>query len=402
MRASVVHEIRAKAASTGNQSSNENQNYNSQEMIANLAGGIAHQFNNALVGITGSIELLKMDMSDGEKIDCHFDRIEASVERMTSLTNQLLAYAQGGKYHPRKISLNHLIDETLFQIRRNFHHHIMIETDLQKSIERVVVDENQLKMVISALVINAAEAISENGRIKIKTESELVCLHDNGAEKQSLVHLFVEDNGQGMNESVRQRVFEPFFSTKMKGRGLGMAAVHGIVLNHGGRIRVDSEVDAGTKIQVTLPGIIEDHIEEIQKDGSKPSGISQTVLIIEDEEMVMDVLLAFLKKYGYRVLIAKTGQEAINIAEMHRNQIDLALLDIELPDMGGNIVYQYLLKACPDIKVVVCSGYSVGGPVQEVLESGAQGFIQKPFSHSSLSQTLKEIIKENPPSRVSA
>jgi len=393
MRASAVHEIRTRSAGAGNQSLNMNQNHCSQEMVANLAGGIAHQFNNALVGITGSIELLKMDMSDGERIDCHFDRIEASVKKMTSLTNQLLAYAQGGKYHPRKISLNHLIEETIFQVRRNFNNNIKIETDLQKPIERVIVDENQLKMVISALVTNAAEAINETGQIKIKTVSEQVCIHDNGTEKQSFIHMIVEDNGQGMSESVKQRVFEPFFSTKMKGRGLGMAAVYGIVLNHGGCIRVDSEADVGTRIHITLPGIIEDHIEDIRKDDLKPFGISQTVLIIEDEEMVIDVLMAFLKKFGCKVLMAKTGQEAIDMAGKHSNQIDLALLDIELPDMGGNIVYQHLRKACPDIKVVVCSGYSVGGPVQEVLESGAQGFIQKPFSYSALSQTLNEIIK---------
>ena len=207
MRASAVHEISASMANTRNQSSNENQNHNSREMVANLAGGIAHQFNNALVGITGSIELLKMDMDDGKKIDCHFDRIEASIERMTSLTNQLLAYAQGGKYHPRKVSLNQLIEETLFQIRRNFHHYIKIETELQKPIERVVVDENQLKMVISALVTNAAEAINENGQIKIKTESEQVCLHDNGAEKQSLIHLFVESIFMSASQD-RQRLLE--------------------------------------------------------------------------------------------------------------------------------------------------------------------------------------------------
>lgn len=401
MRASAVHEISAIDADTGNRSLNNNQNHCSQEMVTNLAGGIAHQFNNALVGITGSVELLRMDMSDGEKIARHFDRIEASVKRMTSLTNQLLAYAQGGKYHPRKVSLNHLIDETLFQVRRHLNNHITIETDLQKPIDRVIVDENQMKMVISALVTNAAEAISETGQIKVKTKSEQVCINDTGTEKQSLVHLIVEDNGQGMNEAVKQRVFEPFFSTKMKGRGLGMAAVHGIVLNHGGWISIDSEADMGTKIHITLPGIMEDHIEDVRKDDLKPFEIFQTILIIEDEETVMDVLLAFLKKSGYRVLMARTGQEAIDIANKHGSQIDLALLDIELPDMGGNIVYQHLLEICPDIKVVVCSGYSIGGPVQEVLESGAQGFIQKPFSYSALSQILNDIIKESQPSRLS-
>lgn len=400
MRAPAVHEMGTNVCRAPKKSTKLSPSNCSQEMVKNLAGGIAHQFNNALVGIIGSIELLRLDLCDQEKTDRHIDRIESSVTRMTNLTNQLLAYAQGGKYHPRRVSVNQLIDETLLQIKTKLNGNITIETDLQESLERIMADENQLKMVISAIINNAAEAINEGGRIRITTESEQIFGGNSGKEKKALIHMIVEDNGPGMSEPVRQRVFEPFFSTKMKGRGLGMAAVHGIILNHDGWITVDSDEDIGTKVHIILPGISEDC--KVREKGSGRRDFPPTVLVVDDEEVVVDVLLAFLKRLDYRILTARTGQEAIDLAAEYNNAIDLALLDIELPDMSGHIVYQHLIETCPNIKVIVCSGYSVGGPVREVLESGAQAFIQKPFSYSTFSQILDKIMKESRPAMIPA
>jgi CheY-like chemotaxis protein len=243
------------------------------------------------------------------------------------------------------------------------------------------------------MVINAIEAVNENGWIKVRTEFNQVAADPSEKRKIPLIRLIVEDNGQGMSEPVRQRLFEPFFSTKMKGRGLGMAAVYGIVKNHGGWIEAHSKTGVGTTIEVNLPGGIEDQENKEKTSGS--SGLPKTVLVIDDEEMVTDVLLAFLKKLGCRVLTAGTGQEAVEIAGKYKDDIDLALLDIELPDMGGHIVYRHLIQACPGLKVIVCSGYSLEGPVREVLESGGKAFLQKPFSYHTFSKTLNRVMNES-------
>jgi two-component system cell cycle sensor histidine kinase/response regulator CckA len=367
------------------------------EAIATLAGGVAHEFNNALYTITGNIELLDEDYLEDKGIRNYTDPMKASTQRMTRLSNQLLAYARGGKYQPKIISSNDLVEDLLPVIKHIIPSVIGVETDLPQSVFNIEVDLTQMQMVLSAIVKNSVEAIKDKGRLRIivinEDLDEEFVKHHAGLKPGPHICFTVEDNGKGMDKKTRERIFEPFFTTKFQGRGLGMAAAYGIVKNHNGWISVYSELGEGTVVRIYLPAI-EVQIEKAKE--SKPELIKGigTILLIEDEELVMDVSLAMLERLGYSVLAARTGIEGIDIAKVFDGDIDLAILDIGLPDMRGDKVYTHLMKNRPNLKVLVCSGYSIDGPAQEMMDGGAQGFIQKPFSLERLSVKLKEVLKD--------
>jgi len=363
------------------------------ESISTLAGGIAHQFNNALSAISGNIDLIKMDFPTDEKINKYIISMRDSAQRMAQLTDQLLAYARGGKYQAKNISLSDFVRDTLPLVKHNIKPSICIETDLPRDIKSVYTDMTQMQMVMSAILSNSSEAIEDKGRIRVTCRNEEVtdeiAKDLPGLKTGSYVTLMVEDDGKGMDEEIKSRVFEPFFTTKFQGRGLGMAAAYGIVKNHDGWIFIDSELGIGTTVRIYLPPI-EEKVKEAKKPQIELPKGTGTVLVIEDEEMVMDVTCSLLEKLGYRILGAKTGKEAVNIAKTFDGDIDLAILDIVLPDMGGKDIYPLIMEARPNLKVIVCSGYSIDGPAQEILDAGALGFLQKPFSIEVLSEKLKE------------
>ncbi len=382
------------------------------EAIATLAGGIAHEFNNTLVGITGNIDLLQIELPDNENISKYAERMKDSTHRMAHLTNQLLAYARGGKYQPKYMSLSEFVEETLPLIKKTIDPSIHIEMDLPDDILNVEADLTQMQLVVSAVLNNSAEAIEGEGRIRITTNNEEIIeefakTHP-GLKPGPYACLTIEDNGKGMDEETRSRIFEPFFTTKFRGRGLGMAAVYGIVKNHSGWISVDSQLGKGTVVRIYLPAIvplrgtqarraglpgIKIQVEEKERPRIEPTKGEGTILVIEDEDIVINVVLQMLERLGYRILLAKTGKEAINIARSFDGDIDLALLDIVLPDLTGKEAYSRIMEARPNLKVIVCSGYTIDGPPQEVLDIGAQGFIQKPFSYATLSEKLKEVLE---------
>ena len=206
--------------------------------------------------------------------------------------------------------------------------------------------------------------------------------------------LTITDDGKGMDQETRSRMFEPFFTTNAEGRGLGMAAAYGIIKNHDGWISVDSELGQGTIVKIYLP-VVEAPVTVHSKPRPKTELIkgTGTILVIDDEEEVMNVTRAILEKLGYSVLEAKTGQEAIDVVKTFDGDIDLAMLDILLPDMDGNAIYPFLMEARPNLKVMVFSGYSIDGPAQEILNAGAEEFLQKPFAVTDLSEKLKKILE---------
>ena len=374
--------------------------YHSKKMeaIGTLAGGIAHEFNNALTGVVGNMQLLEMALPDNEIVRKHCEAMKGPSHRMAKLTNHLLAYAEGGMYQPKTLSMSDFVKDALPITAADMDPAIHIETDLPRDISPVKADTTQMQMVLSAVLNNAVESIEGEGRIRIETRT--LDLKKEVAEKHPgrvpgpYVCLSVADDGAGMDEKTRSRVFDPFFTTKFQGRGMGMAAAYGIVINHGGWISVDSESGNGTAVEIYLPSI---EAEATEKKAKAPdvkiiTGTG-TILVIEDEEMVMDVLRALLERLGYRILAAKTGKGAIDIAKTFDGQIDLALLDIKLPDMSGDKVYPLIMKERPDLKVMVCSGYAIDGPARAILDAGAQEFIQKPFSLETLSKKLKNALE---------
>ena len=371
------------------------QEVHKMEAIATLAGGIAHEFNNALVGVSGNIELLQMDLPNGENVDKYIERTKDSTRRMVRLTNQLLAYARGGKYQPKIISLNDLVEDTLPLIQHDVDSAIRVETDLPGDISHVEADHTQIQMALSAVLKNAAEAIEGEGRIRIITRDEKIDKEiaeaDPDLKPGSYVSLTIEDDGKGMDQETISRVFDPFFTTKFQGRGMGMAAAHGIIKNHSGWILIDSELGKGTVVRIYLPAVAV-QVKQSKETRSELVAGTGTILVIEDEDVVIDVIGPMLERLGYSMLAAKTGTEAVDIAKTFEGGIDLAILDIVLPDMGGTEVYPLIMEARPDMKVIVCSGYTLDGPAQEILDAGAQDFIQKPFSLNILSEKLKEVL----------
>ena len=370
---------------------------NKLKAINTLAGGIAHQFNNALFGITGNLDLIEMDLPDNADITRYIRQMKGSVDRMTKLTEQLLAYSRGGKYQAKTISLNAFVENVLPLIQHGIDDSIKIETDLLTDVLNINADPVQMQMIFSAILTNASEAIAGEGHIRIRTRAEEIddefVKYHSALKPGYHAYLEVDDNGKGMDNEIRSRIFEPFFTTKSPGRGLGMAAAYGVVKNHNGWISVYSEAGRGTVVRIYLPAI-----EAPAKIPATPKRAlpkdSGTILLVEDEEIVRDVSRALLERLGYRVLAAVNGQEAVNIAKSYDGNIDLALLDIILPDIEGKEVYPQLMEARPNLKVIVCSGYSIDGPARQILDAGAQGFIQKPFNLTALLKKLEEVLKD--------
>jgi PAS domain S-box-containing protein len=368
------------------------------ESIGTLAGGIAHDFNNILMGIQGnaSLMILKTDAAhpNYEKIK----NIETYVESGTELTRQLLGFARRGKYHAIATDLNDVIrkSSTLFGRTKK---EIRIHTDLLENIWTVEVDRGQIEQALLNLYVNAWQAMLQGGDLYLKTENVILDtdFESNQAykvEPGNYIKITVTDTGSGIDDETKQRIFEPFFTTKEMGRGtgLGLASVYGIIKSHGGYINVHSESDLGTTFTIYLPASGKEVQEEKREPAPKVSRGSGTILLIDDEEMIIKVGLELLEELGYKALPARSGQEAVNLYQKDAQKIDLVIMDMIMPGMGGGETFDRLKEINPDIKVLLSSGYSIDGQASKILERGCDGFIQKPFNLNQLSDKILGII----------
>jgi two-component system cell cycle sensor histidine kinase/response regulator CckA len=311
------------------------------------------------------------------------------------LTRQLLGFARGGKYEVIPTDLNRLIKKTteMFSHTRK---EIRIHDKYDDDIRTVNIDQGQIEQVLMNIYVNAWQAMPRGGDIYIQTEN--ITLDENDAQSYGLksgnyVKTSITDTGIGMDETTRQRIFEPFFTTKELGRGtgLGLAAVYGIIANHDGGIRVYSEKGKGTTFIIYLPA----SEKEVPKEKKLPGKIyvgTETVLLVDDEDMVSDIGKRLLERLGYNVLVAGSGKEAIEMYNKNKDKIELVILDMIMPGMGGGEAFERLKTLNPGIKVLLSSGYSMNGQAAEIMALGCKGFIQKPFNMKELSKKVRMIL----------
>ena len=386
----------------------EEQFYQSQKMesIGTLAGGIAHDFNNLLMGIQGNISVMQLEVHTADPLQESIQSIVRCVKSGSQLTNQLLAFARGGKYVVTPSNLNTIVHKTV-EIFGRTKKEVDLHPVFAKDIWAVEVDPGQIEQVLMNLYVNAWQAMPEGGDLYIELEN--VQLDEHYARLKPFnvrpgrfVKLSVTDTGVGMSPETQKRIFEPFFSTKEKGMGtgLGLASAYGIIKNHNGFINCYSELGQGTTFNVYFPvcetpyspeeGASVDELVE-----GVPRG-DETILFVDDDEEIISVGRKILASLGYTVLAADGGQAAIDLFLDQKKRIDLVILDYVMPGMGGREVFDVLKQTKPDVKVLLSSGYSSTDQVAALIEKGCRGFIQKPYDTVKMSRIIRTILDAEP------
>ena len=367
------------------------------ESIGTLAGGIAHNFNNLLMGIQGNASILFLDIDSSHPRHKNLKNIEKLIDNGAKLTAQLIGYAREGKYEVKPTSLNQLVKDTsdTFGMTQK---KITVHQELSEDLHGIEADQGQIEQILLNLYVNAVEAMPGGGNLFLKTMN--VTDKDMSgklykATPGNYVLLTVRDTGIGMDKETRERIFEPFFTTKglASGTGLGLASTYGIVKGHGGYVDVDSEKGKGTTFSIYLPATEEmiKHKNELSDELVKGKG---TVLLVDDEEMVLEVGKELLKHLGYEALLAENGREALGLYKKNQNKIDLVLLDMVMPVMGGGEAFDRMKEINSNVKVLLSSGYSLEGEAKEILKRGCDAFIQKPFKMEQLSQKLRGVLNK--------
>jgi PAS domain S-box-containing protein len=366
------------------------------EAIGTLAGGIAHDFNNILMGIQGNASLLEMRLGPGHPGHEKTKNIEKYVESGTELSRQLLGFARRGKYNVKASDINDLIEKTSSMFART-KKEIRVHPRLDRDAWTVEVDRGQIEQVLLNLYINAWQAMTEGGDLYLSTEN--VNLDENYVRPYKVkagrfVKVTVTDTGVGIAKKDLARIFDPFFTTKEMGRGtgLGLASAYGIIKSHGGHIDVYSEVGRGSTFNFYLPASSQQAAAEPTPEAAVVCKGRETVLLVDDEEMVIDVAGELLKELGYSVIVARCGLEALKIYSDRQSEIDIVVMDMIMPGMGGGETFDRLKQIHSGVKVLLSSGYSINGQASRIMERGCDGFIQKPFNLEQLSMKLREIL----------
>jgi len=367
------------------------------EAIGTLAGGIAHDFNNLLMGIQGHISLMLFDLDSSHPHYETLKKIEEQVKSGANLASQLLAFARRGKYEAKATDLNQIVQRSSGMFERT-RKEIKVFRKYQEKIWPVEVDRNQIEQVLLNLYVNAWQAMQEGGNLYVETQNITLgpdYLKPFAVQPGRYVRISIRDTGAGMDKKTAARIFEPFFTTKEMGRGtgLGLASVYGIIKNHGGFITVYSEVGHGTIFHIYLPAF-EKEVGEEKKPAREILGGKETVLLVDDEETIIEVIEKALLLTGFKVLVARGGEEAVEVFKKNRERIDIVILDMIMPGMGGGKVFDALRAIQPGVKVVLSSGYSIDGEASQIMARGCNGFIQKPFGIKELSQKIREVMGE--------
>jgi len=368
------------------------------EALGTLAGGIAHDFNNLLMGIQGNTSVVLSNMKPDDPNYKKLETAETYIKKSAELTKQILGFARGGKYEVKKTDLNELIKKSS-QLFGRTKKEMPIYTNYQEDIWTVKVDQGQIEQVLLNLYVNAAQAMPNGGNLYIRTENGTLdkkYMEPYELKPGDYVKTSVTDTGIGMDKTTLQKVFDPFFTTKKldRGTGLGLASAYGIIKNHNGFFEVSSEKNKGTTFNFYIPA----SEKKVMQKKTRPQEIlkgNETILLVDDEDMVIDATSEMLETLGYSVNVAGSGEEAILFFRKNNDKIDLVILDIVMPVMNGGEAYSILKKINPQIKVLLSSGYSINESATKMLDSGCQGFIQKPFNIIQLSQKVREILDKH-------
>jgi two-component system, cell cycle sensor histidine kinase and response regulator CckA len=366
------------------------------ESVGTMAGGVAHDFNNLLMGILGNTSLLMIDMGEDHP---HYDRlsnIERYVKSGADLTRQLLGFAKGGKYEVHATDLNLLIQQTMTMFART-HKNLQVHISLDGSLWPVEVDRGQIDQVLYNMYVNAWQAMENGGHLCVETKNKTIEgqeMDTHGMQPGRYVEIEITDTGIGITPDALPRIFDPFYTTKERGRGtgLGLASSYGIIQSHGGFINVTSHEKEGTSFFIYLPASENEPVQEEIAPTASISGGTETILLVDDEEIIINAVSRMMIHLGYTVLTARSGQEALEIYRSRREDIDLVILDLIMPGISGESAFDQLKEIDPEIDVLLASGYSAEGQTQAILQRGCRGFIQKPFTLGQLSWKLDEIL----------
>ncbi|OYW76471.1 MAG: hypothetical protein B7Z37_08535 [Verrucomicrobia bacterium 12-59-8] len=368
------------------------------ESIGTLAGGIAHDLNNVLAPIMMSIELLKLQERSEQKQSI-LATIEGSARRGADMVKQVLSFARGVEGRQLAVQVGHLLKEIEKITNETFLKSIQVLSEIPSGLWVVQGDPTQIHQVLLNLCVNARDAMPNGGTLKLAARNlmldEQCAAMIAGAKPGPYLHIQVEDNGTGMSPEVMERIFEPFYTTKElgKGTGLGLSSVVAIVKSHHGLVRVESELGEGTRFHVYLPAHMSEHAEvEVREQAELPRGNGELVLVVDDEAAVQQITKQTLETFGYRVLLAADGAEAVSLYSVHRAEVALVLTDMMMPVMDGPATIQVLMRMNPQICIVAASGMNAAGMEEKAAHAGVKNFIPKPYTAETLLKTLDTVL----------
>jgi PAS domain S-box-containing protein len=368
------------------------------EAIGSLAGGIAHDFNNLLGAVLLASSTLKEDAAGNPEFQASIDTIEQASRRGAELTRRLLSFARREQNSTSSVALNEVVQNVVQLCERTFDRAIRIEVALTDPVPAVAGDAGQLEQVLLNLCINSRDAMPSGGTLRITTASrevtdqETAYLRD--VEAGSYVTISVADTGSGLTVEAEQHLFEPFFTTKGqgKGTGLGLAMVYGLVRAHGGGIQAHNRPGEGVEFEIYLPVALARTEASIPARASRPADGTERVLMVDDELALRKSVSRALSRLGYAVDVAENGVQGVQMVQQAPEAYDLVILDLMMPEMGGAQAFQLIRRIRPDMKVLLCSGYSADGERNELLREGAAGFLQKPFDTNELAALVRDTL----------
>lgn len=380
----------------------EQQLHHAQKMesIGTMAGGIAHDFNNMLGSILGYASFMKTSLPDEHPFYKYLDAIEKSATRASELTGQLLTFARDVSYESVPLNLNSLVAEAISIVQSSMDSSIEITTMTDDDLPTVEADSGGLVQVIMNICLNAKDAMPDGGSLTIQTTTEEIEKEfDSIGAKNSTkyVVLSIKDTGIGMDHETMKKAFEPFYTTKANGRnsGLGLSTVYGIIKKMDGFIKVNSKIGKGTEFRIYLPASDKPE-KETQHEYEMDVAGEEVILVIDDDSSVRALATDILQKFGYKVFLAENGPQAVDFFRKHWEEIDLVILDMVMPKMGGEKTFAHLKQMKQNVRVLLTSGYNFNDKMQGLLDQGVLGFLQKPYHFNTLLAKIRKILTENP------